>query len=88
MTVNLTHSRSAAKLPLKCGEARTPAKDGCEERRASECSKVINAPKGIGIHEQNIFQIICKSPDYMKDNNPYLMELYRHRLDEKNHEAS
>jgi len=58
-----------------------------EHRKSMDNTRVINANKGIGIHEQNIFQIICKSPDYFKDNNPYLIDLYKHRLEEKNKEV-
>lgn len=69
-------------------QTKSQSRDLMEERKSSECNRIINAPKGIGINEQNIFQIICKPSDQFKDSNPYLNEIFKSKLDEKNKEVT
>ena len=64
-------------------------KDEDEPHNFDESSRIINAPKGIGINEQNIYQIICKTSDHQsKDTGQYLAEFYKGKLDEKAKEVS
>lgn len=51
----------------------------------------INVSRGVGIREQNIYQIICPSPDTLRNkakSSPYLLEIYRTRLDDKKTEIT
>ncbi len=49
--------------------------------------KAIHAPKGIGIGEQNIYQIICKSPDLSREKSPYFLEFVSQKLEGRDQEV-
>ncbi len=66
----------------------SPSPSAKKKEASTSSSRVINVPKGIGINEQNIYQIICKTSDHLKDGSQYLAEFYRSKLDEKTKEVS
>ena len=52
---------------------------------SSECDQIVTH-KGIGINEQNIIQIICKSSEPANNSDAELVKLYKVTLEEKEKE--
>ena len=93
---NFDFSKKDAKIVLPSQTAYSSASKAkaahSEERKTpGSSSKIIgeiNVPKGVGIQEQNIYQIICPSSNTMKQNSPYLVEIYKNKLEEKKNEVT
>ncbi len=68
-----------------CNSKQNITSRGSSPRRPSDsaCNQIV-AHKGIGINEQNIIQIICKSPG--KGSDAELVRLYKAALEEKDKE--
>lgn len=91
-----SHSKILSKTSKGKINIKKLRKDEIDENivKREEANKIINAPKGIGINEQNIYQIICKTSDHpqsiinTRERSQYLIEFYKGKLDEKAKEIS
>ena len=48
--------------------------------------KELKKQKDLVTRDENLLELLARSPDKTKDNNPYIIEFYKKRLEDKNGE--